>query len=258
MSTLRNIGYPYRAGVLDTGARRALAATRFADVTWLPEVTSTNDEVAARARGGAPNGVVEGVVVVADAQSAGRGRRGRTWEAPAGSSLLVSVLLRPPAPHLGLMAAGLAARDACRTATGVDASLKWPNDLVVDGHGKLAGILAERAPDGGVVVGLGINVDWATASLPDGATSLALVGGTGVDRAGLLVAYLVALEDRCRRAPDTLMAAYRAACSTIGRQVRVALPDGTSLAGRASDVDDDGRLVIDGRPVGAGDVVHVR
>ncbi|HVF13771.1 MAG TPA: hypothetical protein VM942_04180, partial [Acidimicrobiales bacterium] len=86
--------------MLDTGARRTLAATRFADVTWMTEVTSTNDVVAARARAGSP----EGVAVVADAQSAGRGRRGRTWEAPGRSSLLVSVLLRPPAPHLGLVA----------------------------------------------------------------------------------------------------------------------------------------------------------
>jgi BirA family biotin operon repressor/biotin-[acetyl-CoA-carboxylase] ligase len=248
------MGGPYGAGVLDTGARRALAATRFADVIWLAEVTSTNDEVAARARAGAP----EGMVVVADSQSAGRGRRGRPWEAPAGSSLLVSVLLRPAAPHLALVAAGLAALAACRTTTGVDASLKWPNDLVVEGHGKLAGILAEGAPDGGVVVGLGINVDWATTPPPAGATSLALVGGVEVDREGLLVAYLVALEDRCRQAPDALMADYRAACSTIGRPVRVALPDGTALEGSATGVDDDGRLVIDGRHVAAGDVVHVR
>jgi BirA family transcriptional regulator, biotin operon repressor / biotin---[acetyl-CoA-carboxylase] ligase len=253
------MGYPYGAGVLDTGARRALAETRFGDVTWLPEVTSTNDEVAARARAGegAGSGAPEGVVVVADAQTAGRGRRGRRWDAPAGSSLLVSVLLRPPAPHLGLMAAGLAAVDACRSVADVDASLKWPNDLLVDGHGKLAGMLAE-AVDGGVLVGLGLNVDWAGAPLPAGGTSLAEVTGMVVDRARLLVAYLVALEGRCRQSPPALLAAYRAVCATIGRHVRVELPGGTSIEGPATGVDDDGRLLVDGRPVAAGDVVHVR
>jgi len=247
--------------VLDTGARRILAATRFGDVTWLPEVTSTNDEVASRARSGA---VPEGIVVVADAQTAGRGRRGRAWEAPPGSSLLVSVLLRPKAPHLGLVAAGLAAVDACRSVTGVDASLKWPNDLMVDGKGKLAGILAEAVADGGVVVGLGLNVDWSTTPLPPGATSLAEVTGmaevtgTGFDRAPLLVAYLVALEHRCRQEPDEIMSTYRAACSTIGRRVRVELPGGASHEGVATDVDDTGRLVVADRAIAAGDVVHLR
>ena len=239
--------------MLDTGARRALAATRFGDVTWVAEATSTNDEVAVRARAGAP----EGVVVVADVQTGGRGRRGRSWEAPAGSSLLVSVLLRPPRPHLALVAAGLAALDACRSLAGVEVALKWPNDLVVDGHGKLAGILAEAA-DGAVVVGLGLNVDWGTTPLPAGATSLALVAGAEVERPRLLVAYLVALERRCRQAPDALMAAYRAACSTIGRHVRVELPGATSLEGRATGVDDEGRLIVDGHTVAAGDVVHLR
>ncbi len=242
--------------MLDTGARRALAATRFGDVTWVAEVVSTNDEVAARARAGDP----EGVVIVADVQSGGRGRRGRTWEAPPGSSLLVSVLLRPPAPHLALVAAGLAALDACRSVAGVDASLKWPNDLVVDGHRKLAGILAEAA-GGGVVVGLGLNVDWAGTPLPPGAISLAQATRPGssfeVDRGALLVAYLTALEHRCRQSPQALMAAYRAACSTIGRRVQVELPGSELIFGLATGVDDQGRLLVDDRPVAAGDVVHV-
>lgn len=235
--------------MLDTGARARLAATRFEDVTWLAEVGSTNDEVATRARAGAP----EGVVVVADVQRAGRGRRGRTWEARPGSSLLVSVLLRPPAPHLAAIAGGLAALDA----VGLDgASLKWPNDLVVEGRGKLAGILAEGVGGGRgmVVVGLGLNVDWGDAPLPPGGTCL----GPGFDRAELLADYLIALERWCRATPDALLGAYRAACSTIGRRVRVELPGGRRLAGRAESVDDDGRLVVDGRPVAAGDVVHLR
>jgi BirA family biotin operon repressor/biotin-[acetyl-CoA-carboxylase] ligase len=242
---------------LDARAIATLAATRFGDVTWRAEVGSTNDEVAARARAGTP----EGVVVVADRQAAGRGRRGRTWDAPPASSLLVSVLLRPPAPYLAVMAAGLAAVEACRSTAGVHPSLKWPNDLMVDGRGKLAGILAETAGDhGGVVVGLGLNVDWGDAPLPPGATSLAEAagGGDGLDRVVLLVAYLVALEARCRQSAVDLVADYRDACSTIGRRVRVDLPGGESFEGRATGVDDDGRLVVDGRPVAAGDVVHVR
>ena len=243
--------------MLDARAIATLAATRFGDVTWLAEVGSTNDEVAARARAGAPGGVV----VVADRQTAGRGRRGRTWDAPAGSSLLVSVLLRPPAPapHQAVMAAGLAAVDACHSTSGARPSLKWPNDLVVDGRGKLAGILAEAAGDG-VVVGLGLNVDWGPAPLPPGATSLAAMAGSGdgVDWATLLVAYLVGLEARCRQSPFDLLADYRGACSTIGRAVRVELPGGESFEGMATAVDDEGRLVVDGRPVAAGDVVHLR
>jgi len=240
--------------VLDAGAIASLAATRFADVTWLAEVGSTNDEVAGRARGGA----AEGVVVVADRQTAGRGRRGRTWDAPAGSSLLVSVLLRPPAPHLAVVASGLAAVDACREAAGAATTLKWPNDLVAEGGAKLAGILAEAVGGGdAVVVGLGLNVDWGDVPLPAGATSLAGMGRP-TDRTSLLVAYLVALESRCRQAPAPLMADYRAACSTIGRQVRVELPGGRALEGTATAVDDDGRLVVDGRAIAAGDVVHVR
>jgi BirA family biotin operon repressor/biotin-[acetyl-CoA-carboxylase] ligase len=247
---------PYGAGVLDAGAIAALAATRFGAVTWLDEVVSTNDEVAALARAGAP----EGVVVVADRQTRGRGRRGRTWEAPAGSSLLVSVLLRPATPHLAVVAAGLAAADACRSSsTGLQPTLKWPNDLVVDGRGKLAGILAEAAgPGGRVVVGLGLNVDWGDTPLPAGATSFAASAGGGADRSALLVAYLVALESACRQSPDALMTAYRAACSTIGQPVMVQLPGGCELAGVAEGIDDHGRLIVAGHAIAAGDVIHLR
>ncbi len=114
-----------------------------------------------------------------------------------------------------------------------------------------------------MVVGLGLNVDWGDTPLPSGATSLAAEGvaagsDAALDRSPLLVAYLVALEARCRQSPDDLMAAYRGACSTIGRRVRVELPGGESWEGQADGVDDHGRLVVDGRPVAAGDVVHVR
>lgn len=215
---------------------------RFADIRWLAEVASTNDVLVALARGGAP----DGLVVVADHQTAGRGRRGRTWEAPAGSSLLASVLLRP-APPLVTLAAGLAAADACAEVAGVEVALKWPNDLLLAGGGKLGGILAE-AVGGAAVVGLGLNVDWGGAPLPAGAASL----GRPVDRRALLDAWLRGLDQ-----PGDVLARYRERCSTIGRRVRVQLVDGV-LEGVATAVEGDGRLVVGGRPVAAGDVVHLR
>ena len=237
--------------------RALVERTRFAGVRWVAQVSSTNDEVAALARAGAP----EGAAIVADWQSAGRGRRGRAWDAPPGSSLLVSVLLRPPegSAHLALMAAGLAAVEACRVAAGVEAALKWPNDVVVP-DGKLGGILSE-AHGGGVVVGLGLNVDWGDEPLPEGGVSLAGLAGRRVERpisrGEVLVPYLVALDRRCDQAQETVVGDWQSACTTIGREVRVELPDRT-LEGVATGVTDDGRLIVDGVTVSAGDVVHLR
>ena len=191
-------------------ARAALAGTRFADVRWVATTGSTNSDALALARDGAP----EGIVVVADHQSAGRGRRARTWVAPPGGSLLLSVLLRPPARVAGAvtMAAAVALAEAIEEVAGITAGLKWPNDLVVataDGDRKLAGILAEadwpagstisggyRAPAvhdrAVVVVGIGVNVTWprapgdtrggegAPASGAAAATGLP-AGGTGAE-----------------------------------------------------------------------------
>ena len=209
---------------------------RFADIRWYAEVDSTNRVLADLARAGAPDGVVVG----AEHQTAGRGRRGRTWEAPPGASLLVSVLLRP-APALVTLAAGLAAAGACEAVAGVTVGLKWPNDLMV-GEAKVGGILAE-AVAGAAVVGLGVNLAWA----PPGAARL----GTDVDRRALLNAYLTGLD-----APGDVLARYRDRCTTLGRRVRVELPD-EAFEGVATDVDDAGRLVVEGRPISAGDVVHL-
>ena len=201
----------------------------------------------------------EGLVVVADHQTAGRGRLGRTWVAPSGSSLLVSVLFRPralEAGHLLTTAVALAACDACERVAGVAPDLKWPNDLLVDDR-KLGGILAE-AEGAVVVVGLGLNVNW-TSGAPEGAVALNQLAGRDVDRAALLDELLLSLDVR-HGAPD-LMDAYRARCSTIGRRLRVELAGG-DLAGTAVEIDDDGALVVDvdgeRRRVLAGDVVHVR
>jgi len=238
----------------------------FADVRRFSELDSTNRHAMELARQGA----AEGLVVVADHQTAGRGRLGRTWEAPPGSGLLVSVLLRPTiAPerlHLTTMAVALAAADACDDVAGVRPGLKWPNDLVVDDR-KLGGILAEVPEAGAVVVGLGLNVLWETppAQLADIGVALNQLVGRSVDREQLLAAILANLARRyaaVTRSPEELAADYRDECATIGRRVRVELPSET-FHGLAVAVNEDGQLVVedDGgsvRTVTAGDVIHVR
>lgn len=255
--------------------------TRFADVRRFESIDSTNRYLLDEARAGA----LEGVVAVADHQTAGRGRLGRSWEAPAGANLLVSVLLRPAIDpgdrHLATTAVALAAVDALG-ATGVaGVSIKWPNDLVDPDGRKLAGVLAESdlasaaAAEGQpppVVVGIGINVNWPAddADLPPELAGLAVsvrqLAGAPVDREALLLAFLAALEPRAadldspsgraRLAGDLL-----AGCTTVGTRVRVDLPDG-SFEGTATGISPEGHLVVATgeatRTVVAGDVVHVR
>ena len=220
------------------------------DVRRFPEIDSTNTWVLEQARAGAP----EGLVAVADHQTAGRGRLGRVWEAPAGANLLATVLLRPAVvSYRSLSCVALAARDACSAVAGVVPDLKWPNDLLVGGE-KLAGVLAETDGAGAVAVGIGLNVAWA----PPGAACL----GAGVSRDDVLDAFLAALGDWLDRPDREVASAYRAACATLGRQVRVDLVDGESFEGVAADVDDDGRLLVEVnaclRTVDVADVVHLR
>ncbi|HET9732588.1 MAG TPA: biotin--[acetyl-CoA-carboxylase] ligase [Acidimicrobiales bacterium] len=259
----------------DTGATpRATTrvdGTRFGDIRWFDGIDSTNTYLAAQARAGAP----EGLVAVADHQSAGRGRLGRSWVAPPGASLLMSVLLRPALPAELLALAGtavaLAAAEAAAGLAGVKADLKWPNDLLVDGR-KLAGILSEAEFSGGrpaVVVGLGMNVNWPEP-LPDEvaatATSLDRLCGHRVPVADLAVAVLEALEGRRRQLDDpegraALAVDYRRSCCTVGQRVRVELPN-RAVTGTAVDVTAEGRLVLDAdgtrMEVSVGDVVHLR
>ena len=246
-----------------------------AGADWRIEVVeespSTNAAVASRARAGEP----AGLVVAAEHQTAGRGRLDRTWVTPARAALTCSLLLEPDEvpvarwPWLPLLA-GLAVVDAVRSHAGVLAGLKWPNDVLADDL-KLAGILVERVerPTGSAaaVVGIGLNVSSTRAELPvDSATSLALCGATSLDRSSLLAEVLTAFGrwyvEWCAAAGGGLRASYVAECTTIGRDVRVELPDGRGLHGRAVDVDEGGRLLVDdGRvlhELGAGDVVHVR
>jgi BirA family transcriptional regulator, biotin operon repressor / biotin---[acetyl-CoA-carboxylase] ligase len=236
-----------------------------------PETGSTNADVAAAARDGA----AEGLVVVAERQSAGRGRLDRRWESPARAGLAVSVLLRPreiPPGRYGWLPllAGVALVETVRRQAELDAVLKWPNDLLVNER-KCAGILAESVGDA-VVIGIGLNVTLRGPELPrPDATSLLLEGARSTDRDPLLRALLRTLADGYRSWSDAygdpeasgLRDAYRLHCATLGREVRIARPDGSTLAGTASDVDGAGRLVVTGTdgvatPVAAGDVGHVR
>jgi len=237
------------------------------------ETGSTNADVADAARAGA----AEGLIVVAEQQVAGRGRRDRVWVSPARAGLTVSVLLRPgdvPQRHWAWLPllAGVALRDAVQRIAEVDAALKWPNDLLV-GDGKAAGILAEVTGDA-VVLGIGLNVTTRADELPPTtglpATSLLLAGARSTDRDPLLRALLRGLAQwyaGWREAGGDaemcgLLAAYQRDCATIGRDVRVLLPNSQEFTGTATTVDVDGRLVVrtaDGeRRVSAGDVLHVR
>lgn len=243
------------------------------DVRVVAETGSTNADLLA---GG---GAVTGSVLVAESQTSGRGRQGRTWTSPPGTGLTFSVLLRPagvdPArlPWLPLLA-GTALATAVTRICVLGVRLKWPNDLLAfadDGESrKLAGVLTERSGDA-VVVGVGLNVSTTADQLPSpAATSLALEDSRWVSRQELLVTALREFEaayvpwQRAGGDSDVsgCRAAYRHLSATLGRRVRVELPGGHELRGTARDVDEQGRLVVatdnGEQAVSAGDVVHVR
>ncbi len=231
------------------------------------ETGSTNDLALDALRDGVP----PGLVVVADRQTEGRGRRGRVWEdRPDGASLLVSVTIPALQQHRSLvpLVAGTALGDAMRRL-GLRVALKWPNDVLLEtpdrSFPKVAGILAE-AIEPGIVLGAGINVDFRGQEPVEGATSVADVLGRDVDRWVLLQGYLRALEAWLRElettGPDTLLATYRQRCATLGQQVTATVADG-AVEGTAVDVADSGALVVersDGSrvEVTSGEVVHVR
>ncbi|WP_328850656.1 biotin--[acetyl-CoA-carboxylase] ligase [Micromonospora globbae] len=272
--------------------RRALVAPYgpWARLDLRVETGSTNADVAEAARAGEP----EGLVVVAERQTAGRGRRGRVWQSPPRAGIATSVLLRPgeavadrgwaavPTTAYGWLPllAGVALVEAVARLAELEAVLKWPNDLLI-GDAKCAGVLAEAlpgtAPDQppAVVVGIGLNVTLRADELPENptglpATSLQLAGAAATDRDPLLRALLRSVADwydRWRAAGGDAVAsglrdAYVAACATIDRPVRVLLPGGGELTGTATGVDPDGQLVVDTaegeRHLAAGDVLHLR
>lgn len=238
---------------------------------------STNSDLVALAADGKAE---EGAVLVAEEQTSGRGRLDRQWTAPARSGLFFSVLLKPgevPVARWGWLPllTGVAVATGLSRAAGVDTALKWPNDLLVTVRGeerKAGGILAERAGDDAVIVGVGINVTLRADELPvPQAASLALAGAMGTDRDPLLRAVLRSLEQWYGKWRDAggdpvasgLQETYAAGCATLGRPVRAELPGDRSITGEAVAIDGDGRLVLateDGvqEPVGAGDIVHLR
>ncbi|MFF4112414.1 biotin--[acetyl-CoA-carboxylase] ligase [Streptomyces sp. NPDC001714] len=264
------------------GLRRALVRDGghgglYCDIEVVDRTGSTNSDLVARAVAGDAD---EGAVLVAEEQTAGRGRLDRQWTAPPRSGLFFSVLLKPaevPVARWGWLPllTGVAVATGLALGAGVDTALKWPNDLLVtvgDEERKAGGILAERAGEDGVVVGVGINVTLRAAELPvPQAGSLALAGAVSTDRETLLRAVLRSLEDwygRWRAAggdpgASGLQEAYAAGCATLGRSVRAELPGDRALVGEAVAIDGDGRLVIATKegvqePVGAGDIVHLR
>lgn len=252
-------GVPHPAAIF----RSASVVAGGWNVRWTASTGSTNDDLLIAGRAGAPGRLV----LVADHQTAGRGRLDRRWEAPVGTNLLVSMLFRdiPGVPHALTHAVALAAATASARVAGVSAELKWPNDLLAAGA-KVAGILSTAGPLEGVpprpafvVVGLGLNVGWA----PEGATCLSELASRAVGRDEVLVALLEALGELSGLSDEELHARYRQGLSTIGRDVRVELPNDRVVEGRAIDVEVDGRLVVlDDRGtthrLDIGDIVHLR
>jgi BirA family biotin operon repressor/biotin-[acetyl-CoA-carboxylase] ligase len=198
-------------------------------VVRLGSVSSTQDIA---------RGMPVGSIVVAQHQEAGRGRAGKRWEAPPGSALLASFVLRPN-PILSL-AAGVAAAEAC----GAEVRLKWPNDLLLDGR-KLGGILVE-ATAGKAVCGIGINL----TSAPTGAARL------DQPAEALLARLTERLDFWCSAPAATVLDRWRELSVTLGRRVRVDLP-GRAFEGVAEDIGAGGELIVDGSPISAGSVTHL-
>ncbi|MBA0045586.1 biotin--[acetyl-CoA-carboxylase] ligase [Mycobacterium sp. NPDC050853] len=236
------------------------------------ETGSTNADLVARAAAGED---IDGVVLLAEHQTAGRGRHGRNWGAPAYTQLSMSVGIAVgdvPSDRWGLvpLLAGVAIVDAVAEATGVQAGLKWPNDVLVDGR-KLCGILAEVAsPQQAIVVGLGLNATFTEHELPDpNATSLAILGWADPDRNELARAVLRELGGRiehwraARGVDQQLLEDYRSRSVTLGARVRAELPGDRELVGIAVGLGENGQLRIEGADgavtaVTAGDITHLR
>jgi BirA family transcriptional regulator, biotin operon repressor / biotin---[acetyl-CoA-carboxylase] ligase len=273
---------PLHADVLE----RALVTS---DSLWSRvEVVETSPSTNADLAELAASSDEDGVVRIAEHQTAGRGRLDRTWTAPPRSGLTMSVLIRPggrepvPAarwPWIPLLA-GLAVAATLRRDADVAAVLKWPNDVLIEDR-KVAGLLVERVDAGArgrgigstrtaAVIGIGLNVSLRADELPvPTATSLVLAGASSTDRSllarGVLRSLSGLLSDWYRHGGDPrqgLQTAYVEACDTLGRQVRVEQADGTAVVGEAVSVDDSGRLLVrtdaGQKAVGAGDVLHLR
>ncbi|WP_072806731.1 biotin--[acetyl-CoA-carboxylase] ligase [Rhodococcoides yunnanense] len=262
---------------LDVSAlRRALVdgpQASWSRLDVVDETGSTNADLISTA-----DGLADRTALIAEHQASGRGRHSRSFSGPPRSQLLLSVLVKFPGIDPAVLGwlpllTGVAVVDALRTVASVDAALKWPNDVLIEGR-KVAGILAEVAVHGAapaVVVGIGLNVSMTAEELPvPTATSLVLENATVADRDTLLRAILRGIGaevDSWRDSgwsTDTLAVRYRERCDTVGRRVRVELPGNKELLGEATDVDPQGRIVVrddatgDRVSIAAGDVTHLR
>ncbi len=273
---------PYSAGVIELPPAHADAVLEgvrgtglWRQVRTVVETGSTNADLAALARREEP----EGLVLVAEHQVTGKGRFSRVWSAPAGTSLAISLLVRPTRPlrdwgWLSLLT-GMAVEEGIREATGVEKDrleLKWPNDVLIDAR-KVCGILSERVPTASgdaAVVGMGLNIAIEEADLPvPTATSLRLAG-LSEDKDAVLIAILVRWAELYRlwQERGELRREYRDACTSIGRSLRVehataAGAEGEDFLGTGVDIDAEGRLVVltpggTARAFAAGDVHHLR
>jgi BirA family biotin operon repressor/biotin-[acetyl-CoA-carboxylase] ligase len=255
-------------GAVDTGK-----ANRYGNwlVERVSETGSTNADLLKAAENGAPNRSV----LVTDHQTAGRGRLGRVWEAPPGTNLLVSTLFRDVTDHAHRLTQhlGLAAAFVLRDSFGIDAGLKWPNDVVVSLGGddvKIAGILAQSTVSSTagvhVVVGMGLNVGWAPPADVAIATCVNNVkapGSANLTPFDILQLILRRFDEIEGLSPSESFGAYRASLRTLGKNVKCDMPDGTHITGRAVDIDTNGRLqVLDEcaitHHIDTADVVHLR
>jgi BirA family biotin operon repressor/biotin-[acetyl-CoA-carboxylase] ligase len=254
---------------LDVERLRGLLGTRWARVDVVEQTASTNADLMA------DHAAPDRCALAAEHQTSGRGRLDRTWTSPPRAGLTFSVLLRPSVPLVTWgwlpLLAGVALTEAVRETTGLQTRLKWPNDLLAGPTGaKAAGILVQSS-GATVVIGIGCNVSTTADELPtDSATSLQLAGADEVDRTALLAAVLTRIDTREAQWSDCagdaevcgLAEAYRAVCATLGTQVRVAVADGSTVEGTATEIDAVGRLVIatssGEQTIGAGDVTHLR
>lgn len=248
--------------------------TFYRSLDVVAETGSTNADLLARS----VDTALDRAVLIAEYQDHGRGRHSRSFVAPARSSVSVSVLMRMPGLPLESMGwfplmTGIAVVDALRSVAEVDATLKWPNDVLIGGR-KVSGILAEvaaTAPVPSVVIGIGLNVTMTEQELPvPTATSLELAGAATTDRDTIARAVLRSLATQFTAwqqdgwGTGGLAADYRSRCGTLGQRVRVELPGDEELVGIATDIDLQGRIVVqpDGGgapvPVSAGDVTHLR
>ncbi|WP_245669325.1 biotin--[acetyl-CoA-carboxylase] ligase [Nocardia speluncae] len=240
----------------------------FTGIEVVESTGSTNADLLARAED--PD--VDRVVLVAEAQEQGRGRLARPWTSPPRAQISLSLLVRTDGLDPELLGwlpllTGTAVVDALRSATGVPAALKWPNDVLIEGR-KIAGILTEAAaggPRSAVVMGVGLNVSLGADELPvPHATSLTLCDVPDPDRTGLVLALLTEFAKRYSAWRDAdwdtgdLADAYRERCATLGTPVRAELPGGGLLTGIARDIDTSGRLLIGEEAVSAGDITHLR